>query len=292
MTTGAATRRAYLLAHPAGHSLSPAMHGAAFAALGIAADYTALDVAPTALESVITTFRTAPDFLGANVTVPHKVAVMRFLDEVDATASAIGAVNTIERVDGQGGKLLGRNTDADGFLGALAELRSPPSVGESLVLGAGGSARAVVWALLQQGTAVSVYNRSPDRAAALVAELGGSGRGSVRVVAEHEAGTALATCDLLVNTTSVGMAGGPAPDASPAPAPLTSMKGGAAVMDLVYRPAVTPLLRHAQAAGVANLNGLPMLVYQGASAFNIWTGVGAPVAAMRAAVEAALLGHH
>ncbi|HET8986514.1 MAG TPA: shikimate dehydrogenase [Trueperaceae bacterium] len=282
--------RAYLLAHPAGHSLSPFMHDAAFAAVGIDARYRALDVAPADLASVVEGFRSAPGFVGANVTVPHKRAVMEFLDQVDGTATAIGAVNTIERLGGPGGRLVGRNTDADGFLGALDEL-TPAHVGRVLLLGAGGSARAVAWAMLSRGATVSVLNRSRERAEELVEDVGlaaGVALGRLRVCEPDAAQAALAACDLLVNSTSVGMVGGPAPATSPAPGPLSTMRQGAVVMDLVYRPAVTPLLRLAGEAGIAHVNGLPMLVYQGAAAFGLWTGRPAPVEAMRSAVVAAL----
>lgn len=267
------------------------MHDAAFSAVGLDASYTALDVAPADLGSVLAGFREAPEFLGANVTVPHKRAVMAFLDEVDATVSAVGAVNTIARRGGPGGAIIGHNTDASGFLGALDELAPAGDAPEALVLGAGGSARAVVWALLGRGARIAVYNRSPARAAELVAEVGAAAyahEGRVRACDAAAARAALAACDLLVNSTSVGMVGGPAPDDSPAPAPLTTMRRGAVVMDLVYRPAVTPLLQLAAAAGLGHLNGVPMLVHQGAAAFTLFTGQDAPVEVMRRAVLDAL----
>src|SRR5690606_23889201 len=126
---------------------------------------------PADLAEAVAGFRAAPEFLGANVTVPHKRAVMEFLDEVDATAAAIGAVNTIARSGGVGGRLIGYNTDAEGFLGALDEALPGADCGQALLLGAGGSARAVAWALLSRGTAVAVLNRSRDRAERLVAEV-------------------------------------------------------------------------------------------------------------------------
>ena len=267
------------------------MHDAAFAALGIDARYTAVDVAPADLAEAVAGFRAAPEFLGANVTVPHKRAVMEFLDEVDATAAAIGAVNTIARSGGVGGRLIGYNTDAEGFLGALDEALPGADCGQALLLGAGGSARAVAWALLSRGTAVAVLNRSRDRAERLVAEVRAAaavGEDRLWVCDKHDAVAALAGCDLLVNSTSVGMVGGPAPDGSPAPGPLSTMRDGAVVIDLVYRPAATPLLVQARATGLRHLNGLPMLVYQGAAAFSLWTGRKAPAAVMRQAVLAVL----
>lgn len=271
------------------------MHDAAFRELGIAADYTALDVTPDELGAAVAEFRGARDFLGANVTVPHKSAVMRWLDEIDPTAAAIGAVNTIVRVGGVGGRLVGCNTDADGFLAALREVVNVRDVRSALLLGAGGSARAVAWTLATNGVAVTVLNRSADRAEALVRDVGAklADEGArfaegLSVCEPSQALTALAECDLLVNSTSVGMVGGPAADVSPAPGPLTVMRSGAVVCDLVYRPAVTPLLRQAMAAGLVSLNGVSMLVHQGAAAFTAWTGRAAPVAVMRRAADAAL----
>ena len=279
------------------------MHDAAFAALGIDASYTALDVTPDALGSVVAGFRSAPEFVGANVTVPHKSAVMRWLDEVDETASAIGAVNTIVRLGGTDGRLVGRNTDADGFVAALNAVVPVTDVRSAMLLGAGGSARAVAWALATRGVHVAVLNRSRDRAAALVAEVGaalaasgatalavpgGRGPGRLGVCEPDEAGALVAECDLLVNATSVGMLGGPAPEASPSPAPLRSLPPGAVVCDLVYRPALTPLLREARDVGVIALNGLPMLVHQGAASFTMWTGRPAPVQVMFEALGEAL----
>jgi len=267
------------------------MHNAAFAELGIDAHYFAVDVAPADLGSVVAGFRTAPGFLGANVTVPHKRAVMGFLDEVDTTAAAIGAVNTIARSGGVGGRLTGHNTDAVGFLGAVGELVPVEDVDQVLLLGAGGSARAVVWALLGRGARLAVFNRSRATAQELVRDVRaatGVEESRLRVCDLHEAQAVLAACDMLINATSVGMTGGPAPSDSPAPGPLSSLRRGAVVMDLVYRPAVTPLLRQARDAGVKSLNGLPMLVYQGAASFELWTGRVAPIDVMRSAVSAAL----
>lgn len=267
------------------------MHNAAFAALGIDAHYTALDVPVADIGKVIAGFREAQEFVGANVTVPHKRAVMEFLDGVDATAAAIGAVNTIERTGGPGGGLMGRNTDAAGFLGALDELEPARGATMALLLGAGGSARAVAWALLGRGVSVAVYNRSRARAEELVDEVGtaaGAVGDDLRVCDRSQALDALAATDLVINSTSVGMLGGPAPSESPAPGPMSMMRSGAAVIDLVYRPAVTPLLRQAAAAGLPHLNGVPMLVHQGAVAFSMWTGRDAPVEVMRTAVLDAL----
>lgn len=285
------TRTAYLLAYPARHSLSPLMHRAAFAELGLAADYQALEVAPEALAAVVAGFRSAPEFLGANVTVPHKRTVMPLLDELTPEANSIGAVNTITRV---AGRLIGSNTDAAGFSRALEELWPTAERcdgAEVLLLGAGGSARAVAWALLHEGLQVGVVARRPAAAAELVAELSAlqpvSG-GSLTALSLVEAEAWLERCAALVNSTPVGMVGGAAPEASPAPAPLARMRSGAIVYDLVYRPAVTPLLAEATGAGLRGANGVSMLAWQGALSLSAWTGREAPVATMQAALLAAL----
>lgn len=264
------------------------MHAAAFAATGIDAEYRALDVPPADLERAVEALREAA-YLGANVTVPHKQAVAALVDEVDDEARAIGAVNTVVK---QGARLLGCNTDAPGFVAALEEDGFDPAGTSCLVLGAGGAARAVVWALARAGAEVRVANRGEERAKDLVTDLTRSGlrRPAPSWIANRDVAAAIADVDLLVNTTSVGMAGGPAPDGVPLPndADFRGLPASALVVDLVYRPALTPLLARARELGLRHRNGVPMLVWQGALAFEAWTGVRAPVAAMRAAVEEAL----
>jgi shikimate dehydrogenase len=270
--------RLALLAHPAGHSVSPAMMAAAFAAVGREARYDALDVAPEDLADAVAALRRAP-WLGANVSVPHKAAVVPLLDELRPTARRLGAVNVVVR---QGERLVGDNTDLPGFARALAALE-PIAGRRAVVLGAGGAARAVVAALRDRGFAVAVHNRTPARARALVEALGGAG---ATVLTDADLADAVAAADLLVQTTTVGMVGGP----PGSPLPEGVLPTGGAVVDLVYRPAITPLLRAARAAGLVVQNGLPMLVHQGAAAFEAWTGLPAPVDAMGQAAEAALGG--
>lgn len=277
------TARLALLAHPAGHSVSPAMQAAALAHAGIAARYEALDVAPAELGAAVAALRSAP-WLGANVSVPHKAAVVPWLDSLSPTARRLGAVNTIVR---RGDRLHGDNTDLTGFGRSVDELLDAAGERSSgrtvVVLGAGGAARAVVAALVDRDFAVGVYNRTAARARALVADLAAA---SVLVLEESELASAVASAHLVVQTTSVGMTGGPA--GSPLP-PGVGPRAGA-VIDLVYRPPVTPLLRAAAAAGLAVRNGLPMLVYQGAASFEAWTGQAAPLDVMGRAAEEALGG--
>ena len=275
-------KRAFLLAYPAGHSLSPAMHNAAFAHLGVDASYRALEVPPDGLDAAVASLR-RPEVLGANVTIPHKVAVTPLLDWLSPAAQALGAVNTV--VQGQGGRLEGHNTDVRGFLRGLADLNLEPSSQRALILGAGGAARAVAYALLAAGVAeLALHNRTQTRARALAERLGSAG--TVSVVERYALRHALETTTLLVNTTSVGMVGGASADLSPLPTGLLSRAG--AVIDIVYRPPQTRLLHEAAAAGLATQNGIPMLLYQGVEALELWLGKPAPVTVMRAALLAAL----
>lgn len=273
------TRRLLLLAHPAGHSLSPAMHEAACAALGIDASYRAVDVPPEGLERAVAELRD-PEVAGANVTVPHKRAVIPWLDGLTEAARRVGAVNTI--VPTAAG-LIGDNTDAHGFLRGLAELGVDPSGRRCVVLGAGGAARAVTVALLGAGAQVALSNRTEARARELAADL--EGIGQVAVLAPGALEAAVRGAHLLVQATSAGMRG-VAEGVSPLPPGVVPDDG--AVVDLVYRPAQTPLLEAARRAGLAVQNGLPMLVHQGALAFERWFGRPAPVEVMRRAALAAL----
>jgi shikimate dehydrogenase len=274
-------RQALLLAHPAGHSLSPRMHNAAFEARGIDAVYRAVDVPPVELGARVAELR-RDDMFGANVTIPHKEAVIPLLERLSDAAKAIGAVNTIAN---QNGELLGENTDAGGFLRALAEGGISVRGTDAVVLGAGGAARAVVYALLTAGAGnVHVFNRTPSRAARLAAEL--AEFGVVRVVSEPDLGMVGRASNLLVNATSVGMAG--TGSFGDMPCPPDAIPDGGAVVDIVYRPALTPLLREAGRRGAITQNGVAMLVHQGAAAFEQWTGETAPVDVMRAALEDAL----
>ena len=258
------------------------MHNAAFRYLEFNVTYEALEVPPAALQEAVSSLR-AERVLGANVTVPHKQAVVPFLDALSDAAEAIGAVNTIVN---NNGRLVGHNTDAAGFLRALIEADFGPRDKRVVVLGAGGAARAVVYALLTAGVAeVGVYNRTPDKAEALVNAF--SNLGTVNVIEPGDLDARVRGADGLVNTTSVGMArGGHDPDTSPLPGALVPYRGF--VCDIVYRPPKTRLLRDAEATGLRAQNGLPMLVYQGAEALELWTGRDAPVEVMRRAALDAL----
>ncbi|MFB9992464.1 shikimate dehydrogenase [Deinococcus oregonensis] len=263
---------AFLYADPAAHSLSPAMHRAAFAFAGLRGDYQAVRVPPADLGAAIVELR-QQSILGANLSLPHKETALSYLDSLTPAARAVGAVNTIISREG---KLLGDNTDAPGFLAALNDA-DVSADGGAVVLGAGGAARAAVWALRSQGRQVVVVNRTRAKAERLTAELGG------RPADLHEVNWA--DVGLIVNASSAGLN---APEASPLPDFEFSQLPKAALMyDMVYKPAETRLMREARAAGLRAENGLGMLAHQARLAFLAWTGVDVPVQVFLDALHAA-----
>ena len=274
-TVGARTRLAAVIGSPVRHSLSPAMHNAAFHDLDLDWVYVACEVAPEALSAAFGGAR-ALGLGGMSVTIPHKAAALAEVDDASAVARAVGAVNCVVPADG--GWLLGENTDGAGFLASLADEGFTPAGRRCAVVGAGGAARAVVHALADAGAAeVVVINRSPGRAEATVALAGAVGR----------AGTAadVDRMDLVVNATPLGMTG-TGGDALPLDPDL--LGSGQLLVDLVPNPAITPLMRAARARGAQVAGGLGMLVHQGALAFELWTGRPAPLGTMRAAAVQAL----
>ena len=275
-------KRIVLLAHPAGHSLSPTMHNAAFLHLDIPARYEALDVPPKGLPGAVEELR-GPEFLGANVSVPHKTVVAQLVDELSGSADTVGAVNTVVNC---GGHLIGHNTDGSGFLRGLADIGFDPEGSRVLLLGAGGAAKGVAAALLRAGVSrLAVYNRTTARAVELAETF--SHLGPVEPVVAGGLEGSLGWAQLLVNATTVGMEHGVDTEASPLPGGLMPWQG--VVVDLIYRPERTRLLRESELAGLVVQNGLPMLVYQGAEAFEIWLGRAAPTETMFAAIQTALL---
>ncbi len=269
-----------LIGWPVEHSLSPIMHNAAFAALGCDFAYVPLPVQPKHVKEALKGLA-ALNFVGSNVTIPHKQAVMRYMDELSEAARFTGAVNTIHI---QEGRFFGYNTDAIGFIDSLREASCDPRGMRVAVLGAGGAARAVVYALARSGAdSVMVLNRTAERAAFLVDDLSEAFPDST-LSFEALTSRALATLDsnvdLVVNTTSVGMY--PHTDTSPWPAEL-SMPAGIIFNDLVYNPLETVFLSQARQAGAATVDGLGMLVHQAAFGFEKWTGHPAPLAVMRQA---------
>ncbi len=279
-----------LIGWPIGHSVSPAMHNAAFAALGLDWRYVPLPVDPAQPGAVGDAVRgvRAMGLRGINVTVPHKQAVLPFLDRIEPAAHAMRAVNTI--IVQPDGSLTGDNTDAPGFVADLRAHGVEPAGRRVLVLGAGGSARAIVYGLAEAGAAqITVANRSAERAATLLADLRpflGSTR--LAIVSLPDGVPGADDADLIVNCTSLGMT--PRADTTPWPAGLT-FRPDQTVYDLVYNPADTLLLRQTQADGAHAIGGLGMLIWQGALAFRHWTGQMPPVNVMRTAAEAHLRRH-
>ena len=270
---------------PVKHSLSPAMHNAAFAELGLDWSYVPLPVYPDHIGEAVRGLR-ALGFAGANVTVPHKQAVLAHLDEVSRAAQVIGAANTIVVRDGG---LYGDNTDADGFIASLRETGFDPAGTYCALLGAGGAARAVAYALADAGALqVCIYNRNFSRARDLCLDMA-KFHSDVRFEPASLSDVAAIgdDTDLVVNATSVGM--WPHTEASPWPGELR-LPTQLTVCDLVYNPQETLFLTQARAVGAETVDGLAMLVYQGAAAFEMWTGRPAPVGTMRKACLGALEG--
>jgi shikimate dehydrogenase len=269
-----------LIGWPVEHSLSPIMHNAAFAALGCDFAYVPLPVQPHHVKEALKGLA-ALNFVGSNVTIPHKQAVMRYMDELSEAARFTGAVNTIHLQDG---KFLGYNTDAIGFIDSLKEANYDPQGMRVAVLGAGGAARAVVYALARSGAdSVVVLNRTAERAAFLVDDLSEAFPDSTlcfEALTDQALATLNSNVDLVVNTTSVGMY--PHIEASPWPAEV-SIPAGVVFNDLVYNPLETVFLSQARQAGAAAVDGLGMLVNQAAFGFEKWTGQPAPLAVMRQA---------
>lgn len=279
------TRYAGIIGYPLGHSISPAFQQAAFDHCRIDAQYLTWPTPPEDVARRVRSLR-GPGIMGANVTVPHKEAVMPYLDGVADLAQAVGAVNTIVN---RGGQLEGHNTDVPGFMQALREDGGfHPEGKRVLLLGAGGAARAVAHGLLEAGvSALTIANRSVERAVELAVPSESST--PIRAVPlTEEALSASDGWDLIVNTTSVGMAGSPGEGQSPLPEGLIPSNG--LVYDIVYNPENTPLLVAARRAGARTLGGLPMLIYQGAESFRLWTRMQPPIGVMFAAARRALPG--
>lgn len=269
-------KRLAVLGHPIAHSQSPPMQNAGLEAVGLAGEwsYEAIDVAPSDLERVLAELP-GQGFVGANVTIPHKEAALALADERSAAAAAIGAVNTLTFT---GAGIRADNTDAPGLLGALP---LDPRGSQALVLGAGGAARAAVWALREAGAEVSVWNRTAPRAADLAAELGVRALGAEELVDLDGPG-------IVVNATSVGLgdaSGAPRSGLKEFPFSADALHDRLVVVDLVYGAAETELVRAARACGATTVDGLEILVRQGGESFSIWTGLDAPLATMRRALR-------
>lgn len=253
-----------LIGDPVGHSMSPAMHNDAFQSLGFQGYYHAFPVAAANLEAAVAGLNIL-GFSGFNVTIPHKTAIMPFLDDIDPLARAIGAVNTVVR---ENGGFTGYNTDGPGFVRALEEeLDIAPSGERALLIGAGGAARGIYYSLVAAGCRrVDVCNRTPSKALNMI-----KGRPSgceTAVLSLEEAERQLEAYTLIIQTTSIGMH----PNVGEQPLELDRLKVGAAVCDIIYNPLETAFLQQAKEMGARTQNGVGMFVYQGALAFEKWTG--------------------
>jgi shikimate dehydrogenase len=277
------TKRVVLIGHPVAHSLSGAMQQAAFDELGIDAKYELWDRAPIELAEAIASLR-GDEFLGANVTIPHKERVVPMVDRLTEEAQATGAVNTLTR---EGKRLIGHNTDVPGFTVALDKLVGKQKMPRmAVVLGAGGGARAVVYGLIREGfQRVIVFNRHLHRAEGLVKHFARTAAHmELRAMPWHESiiESEIAKTKVLVNATSIGLTA----DVSPVPAEVLNEE--LLVLDLIY--AKTRLLRDAHAVGATTLDGELMLLHQGAAAFTLWTGQPAPLELMQAKLAEARAG--
>ncbi len=270
-----------VIGFPLGHTISPAFQQAAFDYLGIDARYEAIETPPDALGHRLADLRSGR-LSGLNVTIPHKTDIVPALDRVTDTARLTGAVNTVTATDTG---LHGDNTDVAAIEELLRPSRVPTGV-PSLLLGAGGAARAALLALARRGDAVTVANRTLSNAERMLHDLAPDSAFNTLSLAAPALAAIARDSRLIINTTSIGMQGGPAPHRSPLP--LESLHAGQTVIDIVYRPALTPLLAAASRAGAACLGGLEMLVLQGAYSFRIWTGREPPLDVMCQAARHAL----
>jgi shikimate dehydrogenase len=285
------TRVCGIIGDPIEHTLSPAMHNAAFEELNLDFVYVAFRVRREELRDAIIGARSL-DVHGLNVTMPHKNAVMKYLDEIDSPARAIGAVNTILN---DKGRLIGYDTDGIGALKALKENGINPNGKKLLLLGAGGAGKAIAFQAAQEVEELVILNRTPQKAKKLAEVLRKEFNKKIN-------GNALSTeiikkelrdTDILVNATSVGMH----PNIDQSLVPKSSLRPDLCVMDIVYDPIETKLVKDAKAVGAKIVSGIEMLVYQGAASFEIWTHQSAPVKVMKKAVlnklsESELGAHH
>lgn len=281
MSAAGARKRLAVVGRPISHSLSPRMHSAALAELGLDSEwsYEAIELEPERFAAAVSALP-GQGFVGLNVTIPHKRAALELASSASAAAAAIGAANTLSF---GGDEIKADNTDAPGLIAALP---ADPSGQRALVLGAGGAARAAIWALREAGAEVSVINRTAGRATELGLEFGVSafGAGETASAADFE---------LIVNATAIGLGG--RDDAEPSSPGLAEFKplGVAAdqfsdrqvVVDLVYGPTETELVRAARNGGAETVDGLEILVRQGAESLRLWTGLDPPLATMRRAVQ-------
>ncbi len=273
-----------ILGDPVAHSLSPAMHNAAFAELGLDWRYEAIRVSPDEFKQRVGSLE-EDGYVGVNVTLPHKLMALEVADVASDAARAIGAVNTLSF---HGGEISAENTDAYGFQDALEELGATElAEHRALLLGAGGTARAAMWALLDRGVGeLKVWNRTAERAGKMIEELGCQfSDSSIELVKDPR--DVVAGCDVIVNTTSIGLAdcGSDEEELGMLHLSPSDMREGLTVVDFVYRKGGTAIVNSAESRGAKIVDGLEILVRQGARSFEVWTGMKAPMDVMRKAVS-------
>jgi shikimate dehydrogenase len=275
-------RFCYLIGYPVEHSVSPKMQNAAFKYYNIAVDYKLAKVKPDNLSNFLKK-HTEDSVLGFNITIPHKVAVLRYLDEVDTIALSIGAVNTVKNI---GGHLRGYNTDGVGGVCALEKYYGDLKGSRVLILGSGGAARALAYTLSEKVESLYILNRTAQKAEELSTKL--KEKGNSRVIGEgfEALKNRINQVDIIINTTSIGMF----PNVEETPVPTNLLNKDLLVYDIVYNPIQTKLLKDAKIAGSQTLSGLMMFVYQGAEAFRIWTGLQPPIDLMLRTVKSRLGG--
>jgi shikimate dehydrogenase len=269
----AETKVCCLIGDPVAHSLSPLVHNRGYQALGLNYVYVAFRV--TDAGAAIMSMRQL-GITGMSVTIPHKTAAMACVDDIDAEARAVGAINTIVN---HNGRLKGYNTDYDAALKALSE-KTPLRGKKAVILGAGATAQTVAFALKHKGSKIVILNRTPEKAASLAAKIGAEDSGGLDRLSE------VADADILINTTPVGMW----PKIDVLPVPAACLHPGLVVFDVIYRPRETRLLSEAKKSGCEVVYGHKMFLYQAARQFELFTGVAAPVVQMGQALNKALKG--
>jgi shikimate dehydrogenase len=277
MTISGKTQLYAVIGDPIGHSLSPAMHNAAFQALNIDAVFLAFKVAPAQVEEAMRGVRSL-GIRGLNVTMPNKDVVMQYLDEIDEPAKLLGSVNTVLN---EGGRLRGFSTDGAGAHRALEENGVKLAGKELVLLGAGGAARAIAFTLAREASELVILNRTPEKISDLAQALNTKFHRKITSASLTPANIeqSLHGADVLINATSIGMH----PNEKHTPVKPAFLKSDLTVMDIIYNPLETKLAKDAKAAGAKVISGVEMLIHQGAASFEIWTGKAAPVEVMRQA---------
>lgn len=278
MTITGKTRVCGVIGEPIEHTLSPIMHNAGFQSIGLDYVFLAFRVKPADVQEAVNGMR-ALNLRGLNVTMPHKTAIINHLDRVDLSAQIVNSVNTVLNKENL---LFGFNTDGVGALKALKENGVELKGRKVLLLGAGGAARAIAYALAKEADELAVLNRTVKQAQALAKMLERSCNKKIASgsLSQNDIQINLQDSDILINATAIGMK--PKPDESPVAPKL--LRKNLAVMDIVYNPLETKLAKDAKGAGAKVISGVEMLIYQGAASFEIWTGKSAPVEVMRQAV--------